>query len=118
MKNESQGIEEGKFFTSPCSVLTCRECSATATLQDVESSLLKQKEVDLAKLQGLHCKLGEAKLIMLAKRKEVVQVMGKQEKELERVLAEEVGVKRTDYASGCWVGSHVDKIVMRFEKVI
>ena len=80
--------------------------------------MLKKKEVFIAQLQALHSTLGEARLLMSAKRKEVVKVMGKQETELERVLAEEVGVRRTDYASACWVGAHVDKIVAHWRKVI
>ena len=44
--------------------------------------------------------------------------MGKQETEWERVLAEKVGLRSTDYASACWVGAHVDKIVAHWRKVI
>ena len=54
---------------------------------------------------------------MSAKRGNMVKVMGKKEQELERVLVEEVKVRRTDYASGCWVGTHVDKIVEHSDKV-
>ena len=99
-------------------VFTCRECRGIAILKDIENALLKKKEGDIARLQAMHSTLGEARLAMSAKRKEVVKVMGKQERELERVLAEEVGVRRTDYASACWVGAHVDKIVAHWRKVI
>ena len=33
------------------------------------------------------------------------------------MLVEEVGGRRTDYDSGCWVGAHVDKIVEKHLKV-
>ena len=33
------------------------------------------------------------------------------------MLVEEVGVRRTDYASGCWVSAHVEKIIEKHLKV-
>ena len=117
VEEEVQGREEGQVVFAPLADQACRECAATATFNHQKMELGRQREMRVARLQGLHAQLGEANLEMSARRKEVVKMMGKMEQELERVLAEEVGVRRTDYASGCWVGAHVDKIVAKHEKV-
>ena len=109
--------DEDEVTFSPTANLTCRECSTSNSFEDKEVQIKEQREKRLARMQQVHGQLGEAKLLMSAKRKSVVNVMGKKEQELERVLVEEVKVKRTDYASGCWVGGHVDKIVEHSDKV-
>ena len=49
-------------------IFTCRECRGIAAPKDIESALLKKKEVYIAQLQALHSTLGEARLLMSAKR--------------------------------------------------
>ena len=114
---EEEIEDEVEINFSPTANLTCRECSTINSFDDKEVQMEDQRRKRLARMQQVHGQLGEARLLMSAKRKSVVNVMGKKEQELERVLVEEVKVKRTDYASGCWVGNHVDKIVEHFEKV-
>ena len=94
-----------------------QSCSRNNSFEKKEAQLKEQKDKRLAKMHKAHSKVGEARLLMSAKRGNMLKVMGKKEQELERVLVEEVKVRRTDYASGCWVRAHVDKIVEHSDKV-
>jgi hypothetical protein len=108
------GEEEG---TRPLLALTCRQCSGTATYREMLEQVKRQQERVETRVRQLRERLAEAQLQAAAARKEVEILMGPMEKELERILEEDIGVRKTDYASCSFVGHHCDLLFENSEKV-
>ena len=66
-EEEVLGREEGEMVFTPLVDQACRECSTTASFDHQKQELGRQRDVRVARLQHLHAKLGEAKLVMTAR---------------------------------------------------
>ena len=99
-------------------VFVCRRCRGTATFKEMREQVQVQVENRRTRGRRLREEQSRVSLLVAARRKDVVAIMGQKEKQLNDILENEVKVRKTDYASCSYVGNDVKKIFMEHEKVI
>ena len=94
----------------------CHACTNTDTKKYQEERMEKLVQYGSEKLQHvkkLWSKLNTEKLELERKESSFKEYIGPTEKEFERILEHEIGVSRQEFHTGCWVGGHVIKIIMK-----
>ena len=95
----------------------CDNFDVSERLQDKVNDIERQKTEMLAKLRKIHSNITKENYELSKRREQVDFFVGPVEKELERILEEDLRIKRQEFASGVWVGNQVKKIIENYEKL-
>ena len=93
----------------------CHECKETDSKQYTEDRLLNFSQVTDEKFENLKklgAQLNTEKLELQRKESAFKEYIGPLERAFEAILENQIGVSRQEFQSGCWVGGHVEKIIM------
>ena len=96
---------------------TCRNCLESADYELLKEQVEKEMEALEVANRGVAKELAAARMELSAKKGEALQYQGKHRRQLEEIMANDIGVHKCEYPSGAFVGNHCDKIVDNYEKL-
>ena len=95
----------------------CGNFDVSVRLEEKAEEAGNQKKELLVGLRTIHVRLTKERNELSSRREQVDFFVGPMERELERILEEDLRIKRQEFASGVWVGNQVKQIIENYDKL-